>query len=422
MKNLLARLLALALLAFVPASAPAEGIGNNGFAGEQFGTVGLTGSGTNNPGGIPFAENLTPATTTKVLAAYQAMQAGTRDMNITAMGNSTDRGVDESAVPYGSQYPLSVAEQIAIVFNSQNIPSGANNWYGISGSSLADYVSRDNRLTTGGTAAMGSNVIQGGASISMSSATATMSFAPQHAVNSCEVFTLQYAGFNGATLGVSVDGGAATNIVQNATTTIRKTTISAGAVASHTVAVNWVSGSNALYGIDCKDATRKEVTIRQWATSGGTASGMIDNTGTPQAGRLNQNSLYPADLVFGDFGLVNSWRGSVPVATVKAQVEALIDAVKASGSDILFTEPPFDSGSAGNTANQQQYVDVVNASCRAKGCAIFHTRQALVSKANSDALGYTSASDPVHYTIAGQAWRAQNLVPFFRYGMGLSPN
>lgn len=422
MKSLLVRFLALALLALAPASVQADGIGNNGFAGDQFGTVGLAGSGANNPGGVPFAENLTPATTTKILAAYQAMQAGTRDMNITVMGNSTDRGVDEGAVPYGSQYPLSVSEQIAMVFRSQSIPSGANNWYGISGNSLADYDSRDDRFSAGGTAAMGSTVIQGGAGLSMSSATATASFTPQQPVSSCDVYTLQFSGFSGGTLGVSIDGGAATNIVQDATSTIRKTTFPAGAVASHAVAVNWVSGSNALYGIDCKDATRKEVTVRQWGTSGGTASGMIDNTGTPQAGRLNQLALYPADVVIGDFALVNSWRGNVAVATVKAQVETLIDAIKAAGGDIIFTEPPFDSGSTGNTANQQQYVDVVNASCRAKGCAIFHTRQALVSKANSDALGYTRSNDAVHYAIAGQGWRAQRIVPFVRYGMGLSPN
>ncbi|MCK1718854.1 hypothetical protein [Bradyrhizobium sp. 141] len=370
-------------------------------------------------GGIPFTQNLTAATTTKLLAGFQAMQAGTRNMNIAIMGNSTDRGVDEGASPYNTQYPLSLAEQLAAVFRSDGIASGANNWYGISGTSLNDYVIRDSRITVGGTSAMGSSVVQGGAGLSMSSATATMTFTPQQNCNTADIYTLQNSAFNGAQLAVLVDGVSTATITQNATNTIRKTTVSLGSVGAHTITINWVSGSNALFGIDCYDSTRKEVTIRQWAQSGGTASQMIDNTGSPSAGRLNQLSLYPVDCVIGDLGLVNSWRNNIAVATVKTQCEALIDAVHAAGGDFIFTEPPFDSGSAGNTANQQQYVDAVNASCLAKGCAIFKTRQALGSKTASDTAGYTRASDFVHYTIAGQAWRAGLLKPVLLYGMGV---
>lgn len=370
---------------------------------------------------VPFTTNLTPATTTKILAGYQAMLGGTRNMNIAIMGNSTDRGVDETASPYNSQYPLSVAEQFASRFRSDGIASGANNWYGLSGTSLNDYVIRDSRITVGGTAAVGSSIVQGGAGMSLSSSTATMSFTPQQNCNSADVYSLQNSAFSGATLAVSIDGGGASNVVQDTSNTIRKTTFSLGSVASHVIAVSWVSGSNALFGIDCSDNTRKEVTFRQWAISGGTASSMIDNTGTPSAGRINQFNLYTIDLAIGDFGLVNSWRNSVAVATVKTQVETLIDAVHSAGGDVIFTVPPFDSGSTGNTANQQQYIDAVIASCMAKGVAIFNIRQAFGSKAASDAAGYTSAADAVHYTIAGQAYRAGLMKPMLRYGMGLPP-
>jgi hypothetical protein len=370
---------------------------------------------------LPFADNLKPSTTTHILAGYQAMLAGTRNMVIAIMGDSTDRGVDEGALPYNSQYPLSLAEQLAAAFRGDGIPSGANNWYGISGTSLNDYVIRDRRITVGGTAAMGSSVVQGGAGLSMSSATATMTFTPQGNCTKADIYTLQNSAFNGAQLAVLVDGVATATITQNTTNTIRKTTVSLGAASPHTITINWASGANALYGIDCYDDTRKEVTIRQWAQSGGTASQMIDNTGSPNAGRLNQMALFPPDLVIGDLGIVNSWRNGTAVATVKAQVETLIDAIHAAGADFIFTEPPFDSGSAGNTANQQLYVDAVNASCIAKGCGIFRTRQALVSKTASDAAGYTRSNDFVHYTIAGQAWRAGLLKPILRYGMGISP-
>lgn len=367
-----------------------------------------------------LTQNLSRSTTTKVLAGYQAMLANTRNMVIAIMGDSTDRGVDETASPYNSQYPLSVAEQLAALFRTDGIASGANNWYGLSGTSLNDYVIRDGRITVGGTTAVGGSVVQGGAGMSMSSATAVMSFTAQQQWKKADVYTIQNSAFNGAVLNANVDGGANTPITQDATNTIRKTTLTAGALGVHTVNVAWASGANALYGIDCYDDSRKEVTFRQWAQSGGTASQMIDNTGTPSAGRLQQMTLFPPDLVIGDLGLVNSWRNSILVATVKAQCETLIDAVHAANADFIFLVPPFDTSLSGNTANQQQYIDAIVASCIAKGCAVFNIRTAFGSKASSDAAGYTSAADDVHYRIAGQAYRASLIRPVLRYGMGLS--
>lgn len=418
-RRVLAGLLALVISAAAPIqSAQAFGLGNLGSRG-GFGSLGS--SGAESSSGVAFVTNLKPSTTTKIRAGYQAMLAGTRNMVIAIMGDSTDRGVDETASPYGSQYTYSVAEYIATMFRADGIASSALNWYGISGTSLNDYNLRDDRFTAGGTAAMGSSVVQGGAGLSMSSSTATMSFTPQGNCNTADIYTLQNSAFNGAQLAVLVDGVSTATITQNTTNTIRKTTVSLGSVGAHTITINWVSGANALYGIECYDNTRKEVTIRQWAQSGGTASQMIDNTGSPNAGRLNQLALFPPDVVIGDFGIINSWRNGTAVATVKAQVETLIDAVKAAGSDVIFVEPPFDSGSAGSTASQQQYVDAVIASCLAKGCSIFRTRQALTSKTVSDSYGYTVAADAVHYRIYGESYRASLSMPLFRYGMGLTP-
>lgn len=372
-------------------------------------------------GALPQFLNLTPATTTKILAGYNAMKAGTRNMVWALNGDSVDRGVDETAVPYNSQYPLSLAEQLAASFRNDGIAAGANNWYGISGTSLNDYVIRDSRITVGGTTAQGGAVVQGGAGLSMSSATATMSFTPQGNVDTAEIYTLQNSAFNGAQLKVQVDGVDTATITQDATNTIRKTTVALGELGRHTITISWVAGSNSLYGIDCRDSSRKEVTIRNWAQSGGTASQMIDNTGTPSGGRLQQITLYPPDCLLGDLGVVNSWRNATAVATVKSQVETYIDAVHAAGSDFIFLVPPFDSGSAGNTSQQQSYIDAIVDSCYNKGCAVFNIRAAAnwTSKSASDAAGCTSAPDAVHKTIAGQAATAALLKPGMLYGMGL---
>lgn len=366
-------------------------------------------------GGIPYTSNVTRANTSKILAGYTAMKAGTRNMNVAVMGNSTDRGVDETAVPYNTQYPLSVAEQLATKFRADSIASGANNWYGISGVSLADYLLRDSRLAiVGGT--QDSAVVQGGAAVALTSA-GSISFTPQQPCTKADIY--QYDFFAGATINWQVDGGATTNIAQVGNNTIKKTTVSLGALGAHTLKLNWVSGNNSIFAIDCYDDTRKEVTFRQWAISGATTLSMIDDTGTPHAGRLTQLAGAPVDLAFGDCGMVNSWRQSRAVASCQTDLNTLIDAVRAAGGDFILCVPPFDTGAAGNTGIQQQYVDMMYAVSVAKACPIFDIRKSWGTKANSDAKGWTSAADAVHPTIAGQANRAVGLRSLIRWGMGL---
>lgn len=388
--------------------------------------IGSMGRGIGNLGSfrrasLPFSQNLTAATTTKLLAGYQAMLAGTRNMTLAIMGDSTDRGVDETASPYNSQYRLSLAEQLASRFRADGIASGANNIYGISGNTFSDYMLRDGRCAaTGATTAFGTAVpCQGGAEIEFPTAAGTFSFTPQENTNTGEIYYQDSTA--GRAFNWNADGGSNTLLTTTGLNTIVRAVVPLGSVASHTVNLAWSAGFVRIYGIDCYDNTRKEITIRQWAISGGTTSSMIDNTGTPSSGRLRQLALFPVDCVFGDLGLVNSWRNSRSVANCQTDIDTMIDAIKAAGGDFIFCVPPFDSGSTGATANQQQYIDMAISRCLVKGCAVFNIRQAWGSKAAADAAGYMSAADAVHPTIAGQASRAALLKPILRYGMGLNP-
>ncbi|MFB6449236.1 hypothetical protein [Bradyrhizobium tunisiense] len=391
--------------------------GKLGAMGRGFGTLGSAGRT-----GLPGWINLTPATTSRILAGHQAMQAGTRNAIWAWTGSSVDRGVDETAVPYNSQYPLSVAEQQAALNRTDGIASGANNWYGISGNNFADYMARDSRCAATGSATSGVTSVpcQGGSELEFPTAAGTFSFTPQQNTNTADIYYQDSTA--GRAFTWAVDGGSTTTITTTGANTIVKLTIALGSVGAHTIQLAWSAGFVRIYGIDCYDNTRKEITIRQWATSGGTVSGMIDNTGSPSSGRLRQISLFPPDLIMGDIGLPNTWRAvGVSVATAKSQAETYIDALHAAGSDFAFVVPPFDSGSAGNTANQQAYIDAVIVSCIAKGCAVFNLRAApgWTSKAASDAAGYTVAPDAIHKTIAGQASTAALLMPGLQYAMGI---
>jgi hypothetical protein len=364
--------------------------------------------------------NLTLSTTARVAAGYSAMQAGTRDALWALNGSSVDRGTDESASPKGSQYRLSVAEFIAREMRADGIAAGANNWYGISGNNYADYRDRDDRILSTGSATAFVTAVpcQGGAELEFPTATGTFRFTPQENTSTAEIYYQDSTA--GRSFSWSVDGGPATTITTTGLNTIAKATIPLGAVGPHVIELAWVAGFVRIYGIDCKDNTRKEITVRQWATAGGSVSSMNDNTGSPSSGRPRQIQLYTPDFMLGDIGLPNTWRApAVSVATAKSQAEAYIDMLQAANVDFMFMVPPFDSGSAGNTANQQAYIDAVLDSCIAKGCSAFNLRAATnwTSKAASDAAGFTIASDALHKTIAGQANTAALLKPGLRFAM-----
>jgi hypothetical protein len=369
---------------------------------------------------LPGWINLTPATTMRMRAAFAAMQAGTRNMIQAVTGSSVDRGVDEGADPENSQYPLSIAEQLAARYRAAGIASGANNWYGISGTNFADYMKRDGRCAATGSATSGVTAVpcQGGSELEFPTAAGTFSFTPQDDTNFVELFYQDSTA--GRAFNWNADGGSNTLITTAGLNTIARATGSTGSVAAHMINLSWSAGFVRIYGIDCTDATRKEITVRQWATSGGTVSDMITDTGTPSSGRLRQLALFPPDVVMGDIGLPNTWRAvGVSVATAKAQAETYIDAIHAAGSDFIFVVPPFDSGSVGNTANQQAYIDEVIASCLSKGCAVFNLRAMpnWTSKAASDAAGFTRSNDAIHKTIAGQADTAERMMPGMLYAM-----
>jgi hypothetical protein len=129
-------------------------------------------------------------------------------------------------------------------------------------------------------------------------------------------------------------------------------------------------------------------------------------------------TLDPPDFVFGDGGLVNSWRNGTALGTVQTQFDAWINAVKTAGSDFIFVTPPFDSGVAGNTSQQQSYDDMGIARTLALGGVVLNLRQRWQSKTYSDARGWTVNTDAVHKTIAGQADTAAALYPLLRWAMG----
>lgn len=348
--------------------------------------------------GAPFTYNITSSNT----SAFRAtVAANSRNVIVQFMGDSTMRGVNEAASPYNSQYPSAMPMQLAALFNAGGRAAGANNWFGLSGTSLNDYVIRDSRIAVGGSAAFGNLIIQGGTNVSFaSSGSSTFSFTSQFNVNTGEIYYLDFS--SGSTFSYQVDGGTAVNVVQTGSNTIKKVTFSLGSLGIHTILTSWVSGNFVdIYGINTYDATRVEMSIWQYGISGGTSADMINDSGTTHAGRLTQMADFPPDLVICECGLVNSWRNSESVASSKSDLTTLVQAAKAAGANFLFLVPPWDNGSTGLTANQSAYVQAMYQVAFEQNVGLIDLRKWWISYNYSVQQGWQLNSDAVHPSLWG---------------------
>ncbi len=349
--------------------------------------------------GAPFTYNIN-ATNTSNLRTVWAGQ--TRNAIVAFNGDSTTRGVDETASPYNSQYSLGAMPiQLATVLNSSGVASGSNNWFGLSGSTLNDYVIRDSRLTVSGGTVSGSNQYQGGTEIRFPGVTsgATLTF---DNVDTCNVIWVDQ-GAAGRTMSYAVDGGSATNLATSGVSAIVSTSnIALGSVGTHTLSFNWVSGGTTLLpGVNCWNSTRSEVSLWNMGISGGTSAGMIANTGTPGAGRIQQLTNFKPDILITEMGLVNDWRTSVTVATSKANMTSFVTSMKAIGVQVLFLTPPYDNGTTGLAADQNSYVSAMYQVAAEQGIGLIDIRQRWISYANALAKTWQSPGDNVHPSKAG---------------------
>jgi hypothetical protein len=350
--------------------------------------------------GAPYTYNITASNTS---AFRTVANAHSRNAIVAFMGDSTMRGVDETAFPYNSQYPNSMPMQLAALFNAANINSGANNWFGISGTTFNDYMIRDSRVaSSGATTAFGTAVpIQGGAEVEFPTATGTFSFTSQASVNKCDFYYQDSTA--GRSFNYNFDGNANTLITTAGTNTILKVTVDTGSLGNHTINFSWVAAFVRIYGVNCYNdlASRTEISMFQWGISGGTSSDMILDTGTPSSGRIRQLTLFPPDLVICECGVINSWRNSRSIANVKADLTTLVQSVKATGANFIFLTPPYDNGSTGATSSQDAYVNTMYQVAFEQGVGLIDIRKKWISYANSVNKGYQVSNDAVHPTLVG---------------------
>jgi lysophospholipase L1-like esterase len=356
--------------------------------------------------GATYTYNISAANTSSFRTVANAH---VRNALIYHVSDSTGRGTDETASPYNTQYPNAMPMQLTTLLNNAGIASGANNWYGLLSSLAASEVAlRDYRVTTTGASTSGTVLIAGGNDLSFPTAASTFSFTPQAACSSADIYW-RNSTTTGRIFSYAVDGGSATNLstTTSPANTIVKTTIPLGSAAIHTITLTWVASNPSIFGIDCQDLTRTEITNVNWGIPGATTSNIVNNTNAPNGGRLQQLTQFPPDLVIGELGLINSWRTSVSVAQSKADMTLYVQTAKTAGANVILLVPPYDNGSAGLTANQNAYVQAMYQVAAEQGVGLIDIRKKWISFANAVANGWQVNSDPVHPTKAGYLDEAQ---------------
>ncbi len=375
-----------------------------------FGSLGVLGTV-----GLPFVTNLKGSNTSNFRAAYRANSG---NVPIAFQGDSTVRGVDEGASPYGSQYnSYDMAYQLANALNASGKAAGAESWFGLSGASFNDYFNngvngtRDARWTTSGGTIFGTEKLQGGTALQFPGIASGASYTT---IGNVDKFDLYWQDLGAANriFTYTIDGGSPVNVTTTGVSLMKKIGgISLGAKGVHTIAFNWVSGGTTLFfGIDAYDSSRNQISIWQQGISGGVSANMIDDGGAPGGGRITQLTLFPPKLIFTEMGMINDARTSVSVATFQANCTSFVTSMKAINVDVIFFVPPWDNATGtGNVINQAQYVAGMYAAAAAADVPIADTRKLWPSWAYGVAQGYQRASDNIHPSTLGYNFQAYNM-------------
>lgn len=343
------------------------------------------------PDGFPVNAGLNPLNMMKWRAARGLR---TRRPKIAKLGDSTFRG--DATGGDGTRAQKAIAYQLSQKLNGMGIVSGANSVWGSSSSLFTTLLSTDSRVTSTGAWTQTGSLGPGGNTFGAGS-TGTMTFTPAGNVTKADIYWINNTA--GRVFTWAVDGGAATNITTTGVYALTKTTVSLGTSGIHALTLAQNTGICNIVGIDAYDDTagRNEISVWNWGVSGASSTNLVDNT-DPVAGRLASYTLLAPDLVIIEGGVINDWRQGIPVATTVANLTTLVNAMKAIASVVLYT-PRFDNGTAGASAQQEDYVTAIRQLAATLGVELIDGRTSFGSFAIGNTAGFYS--DTVHGDTGG---------------------
>lgn len=337
---------------------------------------------------------------TSWLPALAAQRAGTGNAAIAFVGDSVTRGQDADLSPQSNRIRNSMPSQLAGLFRSEGRASRAENAFAIGLTTPHDLC--DARFVTTGTLGSSGLGVPGGAVWVLDSSGDKISFTSDFQYDTCDVYWVSPgSGTNSFT--IDVDGGAPVATVNpgGASLAIQKTTVTVP-LGTHTVNINWVTGSVRPIGIDCYDSAQKQISCWNFGISGAYSAQWADIT-QPSSRLRGVVEGYQPDLISICLG-INDWRFSRSLSEYETNLDAFITRCNNAGIDVMGETPFWDNSTQGLYAQQADYIQKARDVFIARDKAIIDTAARWVSFAASNALG--RYSDDVHNTDVGHLERA----------------
>lgn len=331
----------------------------------------------------------------KFKAALAAMAAGTRNVNMLFLGDSTFRGLNTSAGTSAQiqAFPM----QLAPLLTAAGYIASANNWLG-RGAMVTS--TSDNRLSLTGWVATASGSLA--ETILGVSSAGTVVYTPQ---TNCDTFRIIYPLVTGAgrSFTANLNGGSTLATITNTAgaAAIGETTVS-GSIGANALNLVWVSGQVFASQLICWDSTLgKQILILNAGWSGAEMSA-FQTADLPFRAFPMINYLAPDLAILG--GPINEWEAGKTVAAYTDALRAVIAQAQLTG-DVVLTTPVPSSTAVATVAVQQGFVAAIWALSRELRLRVVPIFEAFGSYAAANAAGLMS--DTKHPSQAGYALMAQ---------------
>lgn len=307
------------------------------------------------PAQTAYGFNINPLLMPHWTACTAKVKINTGNCRVLMVGDSTTYGLGSNGtlstgdVTVGS-YPANLAKYL----NSSVLPAQRDAAIGAGGGTGNGNAcgGNDARIACGGAWAFNGVTTAGGNTYN-AGATGTLTFTPTDSVNTFVFWYIVNSGLGAGTY--AVDGGSTTAFNENGGSAITSVTVNAGSLAAHTLDIAWTSGSIYLIGFEAYNSAVGSVRIENAGWSGSN-SGNWNNFGSPWQ-PLNAVAGMAPDVILIDLG-INDWNSGVTTATYAINIQALINAWKAT-SDIILVTPDPGAITVMPLATQQAFVSAM---------------------------------------------------------------
>jgi lysophospholipase L1-like esterase len=340
----------------------------------------------------PWLLGTTPVALPRFRAALAGVRAGTGNARVFCFGDSTTAGFSASPFPgadmFAQSYPAQIAPLLATALRTTVNANAVIGTHNLPASAFGD-----GRVTT-----TGFTHLNGGAGAFFRAlSAASLVFAPGVSWDTADIYYVRTVNTGWS---YQVGAGSVQTPTVSGTAGPAKFTVTK-APGSETLTLAWVANDVRIGGVHFYTAATKEVTVFNAGVSGAQASGVIS---TGIIGGLDWLAFWDPDLSIIDWG-INEFFTSASVAAFDANLQQIVDTLRAAGSDVVM-KTPVHSNSAFSPP-QSDYIAASRAVAARNRLPLIDIAADWVDYATSNAL--SRYSDGVHPNGSGYLDIAQRV-------------